>query len=128
MSETKRYDIAVVGGGVVGLSAALAAGQAGARVALVDRGPTPCERAVSDGRTAALLDPAITFLDRLGAWPELVDDAAPLDALRIVNLNNQSAPNADVTFKASEVGLGAFGYNIPNDSLSRALLREMRRA
>ncbi|MDH3659309.1 MAG: FAD-dependent oxidoreductase [Alphaproteobacteria bacterium] len=124
MSETKRYDVAVAGGGIVGLSAALAAGQAGADVALVDRRPAPRKRAASDGRTAALLDPAITFLDRLGAWPELVGDAAPLDALRIVNLNNQSATNADVTFQASEVGLGAFGYNIPNDSLSRALFEK----
>ena len=124
MSETKRYEVAVVGGGVVGLSAALAAAQAGASVALVERRPAPRERTVSDGRTAALLDPAIAFLERLGAWPELVDDVTPLDALRIVNLNKKGAPNADVTFQASEVGLDAFGYNVPNDSLGRALFEK----
>lgn len=121
MKDEKRYDIAVVGGGIVGLSTALAACQAGARVVLVDRGPAPRERSRSDGRTAALLDPAIAFLDRLGVWARVAKDAAPLEALRIVNLNDQREPNADVTFPASEVGLDAFGYNVPNDALSRAL-------
>jgi 2-polyprenyl-6-methoxyphenol hydroxylase-like FAD-dependent oxidoreductase len=87
MTDEKRYDIAVVGGGIVGLSTALAAGQAGASVALVDRGPAPQERSIPDGRTAALLDPAIVFLDRLGVWAHLAKDVAPLKALRIVNLN-----------------------------------------
>jgi 2-octaprenyl-6-methoxyphenol hydroxylase len=116
-----HYDVAIVGGGIVGLSAALAAGQAGANVILIDRGPPPRDRAKADGRTAALLDPAIAFLDRLGVWHELAEHAAPLKALRIVNLKDQRAANADLTFRADEVSLDAFGHNIPNDALSRTL-------
>ena len=121
MIKEKQYDIAVVGGGIVGLSTALVAGQAGARVVLVDRGSAPQERSLADGRTAALLDPAIGFLERLGVWGQLAEAVAPLEALRIVNLDGQRSPNADVTFSANDVGLSAFGCNVPNDALSRAL-------
>lgn len=121
MTEMTRYDVAIVGGGIVGLSAALAAGKAGANVVLIDRGPAPRFRSMPDGRTAALLDPSIAFLDRLGVWHSLAQYAAPLKALRIVSLKDQRAANADLTFRANEVALDAFGYNIPNDALSRAL-------
>ncbi len=121
MTKIARYDVAIVGGGIVGLSAALIAEQAGARVALIDRGPAPSNRSRADGRTAALLNPAIALLDRLGVWRSLIARSAPLEALRIVNLKDKRAANADLTFHADEVGHEAFGYNVPNDALSQSL-------
>ena len=38
LSETKEYDVAVLGGGIAGAAAAISAARAGARVMLVERG------------------------------------------------------------------------------------------
>ena len=38
LSETKEYDLAVIGGGIAGTAAAISAARAGARVILVERG------------------------------------------------------------------------------------------
>ena len=51
------YDVAVVGGGPAGLSAAIALAQAGARTALIAR-----RSPYADNRTTALLGGSIDFL------------------------------------------------------------------
>jgi 2-octaprenyl-6-methoxyphenol hydroxylase len=118
----QRFDVAVVGGGIVGLAAALRLSAAGASVAVIDASSAPSDSAPLDGRTAALLAPAVDLLRRLGAWQGLAV-AAPLTAIRIVNLDDRGRTDGDVTFRAGEIGLTTFGYNIPNDALRRALWR-----
>jgi 2-octaprenyl-6-methoxyphenol hydroxylase len=114
------YDVAVAGGGIAGLATALRLAAAGADVLVIDARPPPAAGAV-DGRTAALLDPAIMLLDDLGVWLQVAADAARLAALRIVNLSVRRGVDADVTFRASEAGLSSFGSNVPNDRLRQAL-------
>ena len=57
------YDVAVVGGGPAGLSAAIALAQAGVRTALIAR-RTP----YADNRTTALLGASVDLLQRLDVW------------------------------------------------------------
>ena len=59
---TNRTDILVAGAGSTGLAAALAFAKSGMRVMLVGRIPPPLP-----GRTVALFEASLRFLDQLGA-------------------------------------------------------------
>ena len=113
MPET---EVAVVGAGPVGLAAALALETAGYRVALI--GPL---RRYADERTSALLRGSVEFLKRIAVWTDLEASAAPLRMLRIVDATDRLIRAPEVTFESRELGLDAFGYNIPNESLLSAL-------
>ncbi len=105
----RQFDIAVVGAGLAGSLAALALADSGARVALV----APPARA-GDGRTTALMDQSIAFLKTLGLWEEIARHAAPLATMQILDGTARLLRAPPVAFRSGEVGLEAFGYNIPN--------------
>lgn len=115
-------DVAVVGGGPTGMLAALAAADAGLTVALV--APPPA----GDARTTALLGPSVTLLETLRVWPDLSPAAAPLATMRIVDGTGRVPRAPEIAFDAPEVGLEAFGYNVPNDALNGALAIRLRQA
>jgi 2-octaprenyl-6-methoxyphenol hydroxylase len=110
--------IAVVGGGPVGLTAALALADAGRDVTLI----APIEPP-PDQRTAALLVGSVALLERLGVWAELQAMAAPLRRIRIADGTRRLLRAPEVTFDAGEIGLPAFGYNVANADLVAALER-----
>lgn len=111
-----RYDIAVVGGGLAGTVAALSAAAEGWRTAFI--APPPPRQ---DGRTTALLSESITQIDRLGIWEAVRAVSAPLRTMRILDGTSRLFRAPPVSFRASEIGLEAFGYNIPNQPLFDAL-------
>lgn len=115
------FDIAVVGAGAVGLSAALAFARDGYRTALV--GGLDVRR---DGRTVALLNGSIRFLDAIGAWSALSDVAAPLETMRIIDDTGSLFRPPPVAFSAGEIGLDAFGWNIENATLVEGLAEKAR--
>jgi 2-octaprenyl-6-methoxyphenol hydroxylase len=57
------------------------------------------------------------MLKALGVWKALVPHAAPLKAIRIIDATGGLFRAPDVEFRASELGLDAFGYNIANSVL-----------
>ncbi len=105
----KEFDIAIVGAGLAGSLAALALSDSGRSVALI----APPARA-SDGRTTALMDQSIAFLKVLGLWDDIAPHAAALETMQILDGTVRLLRAPPVAFRASEVGLAAFGYNIPN--------------
>ncbi len=107
--------VCVVGAGPVGLAAALVVANAGYDVTLV--GPN----AAADERTSALFVGALKLLEQIGLWPQLADIGAPLRTLRIIDGTDRLIRAPEVTFAASEIGLDAFGYNLPNAALTAAL-------
>jgi len=110
------HDVAVVGGGPAGLSAAIALAGAGARTVLIAR-----RLAYADNRTTALLGASIDFLLELDVWRRCEDRAAPLRTMRLVDDTGRLIRAPEVRFAADEIGLEAFGYNIENRTLMEAL-------
>jgi 2-octaprenyl-6-methoxyphenol hydroxylase len=113
------YDVAVVGAGPAGIAAALALAHLGADVALI--GPSPPVAQSRETRTAALLTSSVDLLKALKVWPALAPHAAPLKAIRIIDASRSLLRAPDIEFKASELGLPAFGYNIANTTLVETL-------
>lgn len=112
----KTFEIAVIGGGLAGMIAAIALARGGRNVALI----AP-KAAGEDRRTTALMDQSIRFLDRLTLWERLKPSAAPLATMRIIDGTNRLLRAPTTTFRAAEVGLDAFGYNFPNKALMEVL-------
>jgi 2-octaprenyl-6-methoxyphenol hydroxylase len=109
-------DILVAGAGVVGLAVAIALARAGFAVTSI--GPAAAPR---NGRTVALLEGSVRMLRALGVWQAASAAAAPLAVMRIVDDTGSLFRTPPVDFKASEIGLAAFGHNIENADLMRAL-------
>ncbi len=111
MSE-KNYNIVVVGAGAAGLSAAIAFARDGYETALV--GGLDIRR---DGRTVALLNGSVRFLEALGVWPALAPVSAPLETMRIIDDTGSLFRPPPASFSAGEISLDAFGWNIENATL-----------
>jgi len=109
-------DVLIAGAGLAGLTAAFGLAKAGFDVVSIGL----AER-TGRGRTVALLDPSVAFLDSLGLWTGLQPQAAPLRALRLIDDTGSLFPPRPVEFLASEIGLDAFGWNIENDRMADAL-------
>ncbi|MCV9935123.1 UbiH/UbiF family hydroxylase [Boseaceae bacterium BT-24-1] len=116
MTDQQHCDIAIVGAGAVGLAAALALAAAGREVVLF--GPTVAPR---DGRTIALLDGSWRLLEALGLTGALDAVAAPLAVMRLVDDTGSLFRQPPVEFKAAELGLQAFGWNVENAALVEAM-------
>jgi 2-octaprenyl-6-methoxyphenol hydroxylase len=115
MAKPLTVEVAIVGGGPAGLTAAIALAEAGIETALIARRPTP------DHRTTALLAGSVTALKTLGVWDGCKAQAAPLRVMRIVDATARLVRAPEVRFAASEIGLDAFGHNIENRHLLAAL-------
>jgi 2-octaprenyl-6-methoxyphenol hydroxylase len=109
-------DVAVVGGGPAGLTAAIALAGAGISTALVAGRP-----ARIDNRTTALLASSVSALDALGVWARCAAQAAALRVMRIVDDTDRLWRAPEVRFDAAEIGLAAFAWNIENRHLVAAL-------
>ncbi len=114
-------DVAVVGSGPAGLATALALAHVGADVALIGPPPAKTSAGPLETRTAALLTSSVDLLKALQVWQSLSPLAAPLKAIRIIDASRSLLRAPDIEFKASELGLEAFGYNIANMALVEAL-------
>jgi 2-octaprenyl-6-methoxyphenol hydroxylase len=110
------FDVAVIGGGPAGLSAAIALAQTGANTALVAR-----RLPYADNRTTALLGGSVDFLQELDVWPRCRDNAAALQTMRLVDDTGRLIRAPEVRFSSSEISLDQFGFNIENRLLMTAL-------
>lgn len=115
-TKSEKSLVAIVGGGPVGLSCAVALAQAGVGTTLIAR-RTP----YSDNRTTALLGNSIGFLESLNVWRRCRDRSAALRVMRLVDDTGRLVRSPEVKFSSDEIGMEAFGYNIANRDLVLAL-------
>ncbi len=124
MSARMTVSALVIGGGPAGLAAALALAKSGVALALaapVHRPSYQSGGAGIDRRTAALFGGSIALLKNLGVWDDVASKSQPLSAIRIIDDTGGLLRAPEVTFRAAEAGLDAFGYNVPNAVLVEAL-------
>ncbi|SFC98777.1 FAD-dependent monooxygenase [Tropicimonas isoalkanivorans] len=125
MARTET-EILIAGGGIAGLTAALAFGKAGFRTILVSPEP-PVTRGEDDGsdlRSTAFLQPAKRLFEQIGLWDDLADTATPLNVLRVVDTVNWPPQIRDSReFMASDLGEASFGWNLMNWRVLQGLSR-----
>lgn len=84
MDRQTRFDVIVVGAGLIGATLGIALASAGVRVALIDRQAVDTMTAGPyDGRTTAIASAARHALEALGVWPLLAAEAASILDIRI---------------------------------------------
>jgi 2-octaprenyl-6-methoxyphenol hydroxylase len=112
------YDIAIVGGGMVGASLAVAVAPLGLRVALIEALPYDDENQPSfDERTTALSNASRRIFDTLGLWQAIEADATAIQKIHVSEQGRFGFARID----AGEQKLDALGYVVPNRVLGRAL-------
>lgn len=120
----ERIDIFIAGGGLAGLVAAAAFGQAGFSVLLADPAPPPPDEAAesSDLRSTAYLRPARALIERAGLWQALAPHATRLEMLRVIDSVGWPPEVRETrVFRADETGDEPFGWNLPNWRARRVL-------
>lgn len=108
---TQDADIIVVGGGLVGLAAAVSLARAGQK--LIHLAPT----APPDRRTSALMMPSVDVLVDNGLIDDPSEVGHALTAIRIIDATPRLIRAPETLFDAAEIGLTAFGWNFANTRL-----------
>jgi 2-octaprenyl-6-methoxyphenol hydroxylase len=116
-------DLAIVGGGMVGATLALALAPLGLRIALLEAvAPEAAEQPSFDERTTALANGSARTYRTLGAWRDMEGEAT---AIRRIHVSEQGRFGV-ARIDAAEQGLDALGYVIPNRAIGAALWPALR--
>jgi 2-octaprenyl-6-methoxyphenol hydroxylase len=119
---TETFDIAVVGGGMVGASLSVALKDLGVRVALIEAfAHDSASQPSFDERTTALSNGSRRILETLGIWPEVAHAATPIAKIHVSDQGRFGFARLD----AAQQGLRAMGYVVPNRALGAALWAQL---
>ncbi|HEY6455114.1 MAG TPA: 2-octaprenyl-6-methoxyphenyl hydroxylase [Steroidobacteraceae bacterium] len=119
----EEFDIAVIGGGMVGASLALALAAAGRRIVLIEGMAPDCSTHPSfDERTTALGNASRRILEALGVWGAVADQCGVIRAIHV----SDAGRFAFAHLNAREQGIEAFGFVVPNRALGAALWQQLR--
>jgi 2-octaprenyl-6-methoxyphenol hydroxylase len=117
-----QVDIAIVGGGMVGASLALALAATAKRVLLIEAHvPDSSDQPSFDDRTTALGNGSRRVFETLGVWPRLAAHATAVLEIRVSDAGHAGAAR----LHAAEQGLEALGYVVPNRQLGLALWQQL---
>jgi 2-octaprenyl-6-methoxyphenol hydroxylase len=120
-----RFDIAVIGGGMVGASFALALAESGRSVVLVESvAPDSQAQPSFDERTTALGNASRRIFQSLGIWNRIAPYSAAIRVIHVSDAGRFGFARLD----AAEQGIDAFGYVAPNRVIGTALWRGLESA
>ena len=118
MADSDRFDVAIVGGGMVGASLAVALGDTGLKVLVVESFPPNAATQPSfDDRTTALGNASRRVFEALGVWPDMAPHAAPIRTIHV----SDAGRFGFARLSADEQGIDAFGFIITNRAIGAAL-------
>ena len=112
---TRRCDVAIVGGGPIGATLAVALGRWPLEVTLID--PKPPGTGGADARSYALSYGSARLYRTLGLWDEVGREAAPITQVHV----SRRGGLGFVRIGAAECGVEALGYVVPARTLERRL-------
>ncbi len=116
------YDVVVIGGGIVGMSAAIAMSQRGFSVALMDAGNLAVDINVIDSRVYALNHASKSLLQGLGVWEHLdFSRVSPYTHMHVWD----GANGAHIDFDSRMQGTDRLGCIIEESVLKAALLQQL---
>ena len=119
---TERFDVAIVGGGIAGTNFAAILGDAGLKVALIERlPPTALEGSAHDGRTTAITYGSRKLLEAAGLWAELAPHACPINDIRVAD----DASPMFLHFDSREVGDDPLGSIVENRLIRKSLYKRI---
>ncbi|MCA0402444.1 MAG: FAD-dependent oxidoreductase [Proteobacteria bacterium] len=119
---TQQVDILVVGGGIVGLSAALAMSERGFSVALIDAGSLEVDE-LSSERVYAINKASQALLTKLSAWQHLDEQSlAPYEKMYVWDAKSK----AHIDFDARLVAVPYLGHIVEEKALKKALLNSIK--
>ncbi|MDA9556260.1 2-octaprenyl-3-methyl-6-methoxy-1,4-benzoquinol hydroxylase [Vibrio sp.] len=119
----KKFDIAIIGGGMVGAACALGFAKKGLSVALVENNkPKPFEQSQPyDLRVSAISMASVTLLESLGAW-ESIQNTRVTPYKRLATWEYSEAA---VEFNAKDLELEQLGYIIENRVVQLGLWEQL---
>ena len=117
------FEVLITGGGVVGLTAALAMARAGFQVALIDAGTLEPNKSLSDVRVYAINKASQALFEELGIWIHL-DKArlSPYTKMYVWDGLNGAA----IDFDSRTIAAPRLGYIIEEALLKNALLEQIK--
>jgi 2-octaprenyl-6-methoxyphenol hydroxylase len=120
----EEFEVAIIGGGMVGASLALALAAAGRRIVLIEAvSPDSHVHQSFDERTTALGNASRRILEALGVWPGVAPHCGVIRAIHV----SDAGRLAFARLSAQEQGVDAFGFVVPNRVLGAALWEQIRR-
>ena len=118
MSVKNHYDVAIIGGGLSGLSLACLLGQRGLNVACIDQAD-PAQKP-QDLRTTAISYGSRKVLEKAGIWQNIAE-SCPIEDIRILDGNSPTL----LEFLSGEVENKAFGWIVDNHDLKCAMMQRL---
>ncbi len=124
VDESINADIAIVGAGLVGLSAAIAFAQQGKSIVLVDaKKPATTLKKAWDERVYALTPETESWLTTIGVWAHVdVNRVNPINAMHIFD----NAMKSPLSLRDEDANLPKLGVIIENQNLMHALWQQLK--
>lgn len=112
-------DIAIVGGGLVGLCAALALQHPARRVSIIEAAPAGRPQPGGlNARSIALSISSVQIFRALGIWPRLSAEATPIRQIQVSSRGHWGVTR----LHAGDYDLDALGYVVENPVLAKVLM------
>lgn len=116
-------DVTIIGGGLVGLTAAIGLARHGFEVAVIDRAPVGDVTAVEyDGRASALAFATCRMLEALGIWEYMEPYAQPINEIRV----SDGPSLMHLHFDHKALGDGPLGNMVENRHTRLALFERIK--
>ncbi|MDB5971331.1 MAG: 2-octaprenyl-6-methoxyphenyl hydroxylase [Hydrocarboniphaga sp.] len=112
-STVQTCDIAIIGGGLVGASLAVALAPLNLRIVLIEAATPPGSAPSWDERCIALNAASQQIVASLGLWDALAPSVEPIRSTHI----SERGRFGVARFTAEQAGLPALGYNVPMRAL-----------